>query len=143
SLSPKFKTGRPISFATASGFTFLTCGTQWTAKPRLFLPPAKSWKPSAHDILRFKRLRPRRLRLARSVTATDSKAATRPRKQTGSRCNMPGPWDDYQSGDTATATAPADEQGPWSEFEPGVAAPVQAPDLSKIKLSAYDQATVD
>ena len=70
------------------------------------------------------------------------------------------PWEQFDSGDTATATAPADEQGPWARFQPEEAAPaaeqgpwskfgpseaspVQAPDLSKIKLSPYDQATMD
>jgi len=49
---------------------------------------------------------------------------------------MPGPWEDYQSGDTATIDA--DAQGPWSDFEPGVVPPVQGPDLSRIKLTPYE-----
>ena len=47
---------------------------------------------------------------------------------------MPGPWEDYQSGDTATIDA--DAQGPWSDFEPGVVPPVQGPErlLSESQL---------
>lgn len=41
---------------------------------------------------------------------------------------MAAPWDQFDSGDTATATAPVDEQGPWSQFQPSEPSPVQPPD---------------
>ena len=53
---------------------------------------------------------------------------------------MAGPWEDYGGSDTATDTAPADEQGPWSEFTPEQP---PAPQQFNIKLSPYDQATMD
>ena len=40
---------------------------------------------------------------------------------------MASPWEDFESSDTTTATAPSDEQGPWTQFEPEKAAPVQPP----------------